>query len=163
MDIHHSKDIEQNSMNNLLEGEPIWVSVITCINQLQWPTNIPTWVWNLSKLFSIQEDLAGGFLLYIHKVQILHQEETAITWMVWPRIMQVIFKVTTYTGLDVATCGVASAIGFDPVATNFSLLIASLPLLYLLFIPKNLYINLSIIDEGISNLHFVFLWWKNIF
>ena len=30
------------------------------------------------------------------------------------------------TGLDVATCGVANATGFGPLATNFSLLVASL-------------------------------------
>ena len=29
-------------------------------------------------------------------------------------------------GLDVATCGVANATGFGPLATNFSLLVASL-------------------------------------
>ena len=29
-------------------------------------------------------------------------------------------------GLDVATCGVANATGFEPLATNFSLLVASL-------------------------------------
>lgn len=29
-------------------------------------------------------------------------------------------------GLDVATCGVANATGFDPLATNFSPLVASL-------------------------------------
>ena len=30
------------------------------------------------------------------------------------------------SGLDVATCGVANATGFGPLATNFSLLVASL-------------------------------------
>ena len=36
------------------------------------------------------------------------------------------FPVIVLTGLDVATCGVANATGFGPLATNFSLLVASL-------------------------------------
>ena len=31
-----------------------------------------------------------------------------------------------HAGLDVATCGVANATGFGPLATNFSLLVATL-------------------------------------
>ena len=34
--------------------------------------------------------------------------------------------VVECTGLDVATCGVANATGFELLATNFSLLVASL-------------------------------------
>ena len=35
-------------------------------------------------------------------------------------------KNNTRAGLDVATCGVANATGFGPLATNFSHLVASL-------------------------------------
>ena len=40
----------------------------------------------------------------------------------------IILKEESYstTGLNVATCGVANATGFGPLATNFSLLVASL-------------------------------------
>ena len=43
------------------------------------------------------------------------------------------------TGLDVATCGVASATGFGPLATNFSRLVASLA-------------------TAISSYHFIFIY-----
>ena len=36
------------------------------------------------------------------------------------------FLVYAIAGLDVVTCGVANATGFGPLATNFSLLVASL-------------------------------------
>ena len=44
-----------------------------------------------------------------------------------------------WTGLDVATCGVANATGFGPLATNFSRLVASLA-------------------TAISSYHFIFIY-----
>ena len=40
--------------------------------------------------------------------------------------MHCVGQCTVTAGLDVATCGVANATGFGPLATNFSHLVASL-------------------------------------
>ena len=48
-------------------------------------------------------------------------------------------KMSYTAGLDVATCGVANATGFGPLATNFSHLVASLA-------------------TAISSYHFIFIY-----